>query len=148
MSGGLRGRSFAPTLVTIMRNVLALMIVTFLGCSGSSAQPDGATSGDGGAGCGTMTCVASQVCVRTIAQGGACVFPEDGGACPAGYSADSGPCCVRDPSFACASRPDACASSLTCACAASVLCAANQTCSMSSASEIVCTSPPVPAGNP
>jgi len=134
--------------MAVMKRLAVLIVVSVLGCSGSSAQPDGASSGDGGAACGTMTCSAAQVCVRTNIQGGACVFPEDGGTCPAGTSAGSGPCCIRDPSFACASRPDACASSLTCACAASVLCAANYTCSMTSATEIVCTSPPVPAGNP
>ena len=131
-----------------MKRFAALMIVSFLGCSGSSAQPDGAVGGDGATGCGAMTCGATQVCVRTVVPGGACVLPEDGGACPAGYSPGTGACCVRDPSFACAPRPDACASMLTCACGAPALCAANQTCSMSSAMEIVCMSPPVPAGNP
>jgi len=130
-----------------MKPGAVLMIMSLWGCGGSSAQPDGATGGDAAAGCGTMTCAAAQVCVRTVVQGGACVFPEDGGACPAGYSPGTGVCCVRDPGFACAARPDGCGASLTCACAASVLCAANQTCSMPSAGEITCTSPPVPAGN-
>ena len=72
--------------MTVMKRFAALIVVSVLGCGGSSAQPDGASSGDGGAACGTMNCSAAQVCVRTIMQGGACVLPEDGGLLRCGFA--------------------------------------------------------------
>jgi hypothetical protein len=98
----------------------------------------GRACGDGGTvGCGTLTCGAGDVCVRTQTVGGAQILPTDGG-CPAGTSL-SGATCQRDPTWACAPRPASCSSSLTCDCAAATLCTSGHTCQVPSSTQINCT---------
>jgi hypothetical protein len=93
----------------------------------------------GSAACGTTTCAAGDVCVRRLRQGGACVLPDDGGACPAGAEL-SGSCCFNPPTYSCAPRPAACGSAVTCGCASS-LCDPTYVCTAPAGStpEIDCT---------
>jgi hypothetical protein len=98
----------------------------------------GRACSDGGTvACGTVTCGAGAVCVRTQTLGGAVLLPTDGG-CPPGTSL-SGTTCQRDPTWACAPQPAACSSSLSCTCAAATLCTSGHTCSMPSSNQINCT---------
>ena len=99
---------------------------------------NGQACSDGGTvACGTLTCGAGTVCVRTQTVGGALILPTDGG-CPPGTSL-SGSTCERDPTWACAPRPASCGSSLTCTCAAATLCTSGHMCTMPASSQINCT---------
>jgi hypothetical protein len=118
------------------------------GDGGADLAPDGPaeTGADGardagdarpGFACGTTRCAGGTVCVRSQILGGACLLPGDAG-CPPGYMAGA-QCCVRDPSYACADRPVACAAALTCGCAAATLCSGGSVCMTPSPDEIDCT---------
>jgi hypothetical protein len=100
-------------------------------------RPDAAADTAGNVVCGTIRCSSNDVCVRRQTAGGACLPVGDAG-CPAG-SSPGGPCCVADPSFACAPRPAGCGSGLSCACAASALCTSGFNCSTSGNDQIRCT---------
>ena len=123
-----------------LRLVVAFAAVILIGaavggCSNSGGS--GTPSDAAGPACGSATCAATEVCVRTQFSGGACMAPEDGG-CPSGTSL-SGGCCTQDPTWACAPRPGGCGGTLTCACAASTLCQSGYTCATPSSAEIDCS---------
>jgi hypothetical protein len=105
----------------------------------AACSSSGGSNGDAaGTACGSSTCAATQVCVRTQTQGGAVLCPQDGGQCPDGYDL-SGGCCVMTPSYGCVARPSACGAAVTCACAMATLCTAGHTCTMPRDNEIDCT---------
>ncbi len=87
--------------------------------------------------CGAMNCAASQVCVRTVATGGACRRVMKGEECgPSERRA--GDCCVYySETFACAARPSGCSAELTCSCAGS-LCAGPCPCGSVTGSQLTC----------
>ncbi len=88
----------------------------------------GPCSTDGGAGTCSPACESGKVCVKDQVVGGAIVFPDDAGTCPAGrhFVADH---CEQDPTYACAAYPSGCTGlALTCTCAASI-CTSQSSCS-------------------
>jgi hypothetical protein len=102
---------------------------------GSDVAADVATDAAGN--CGTATCAASEVCVRTVRTGGACRLLEDGGTCPEGTRL-AGSCCVfYSETFSCAPRPSGCSPTLACGCA-SALCTGGCGCQGATGSRLEC----------
>lgn len=101
----------------------------------TDASSDVATDAAGN--CGSATCAASEVCVRTVRTGGACRLVEDGGTCPEGTRL-AGSCCVfYSETFLCAARPSGCSPTLACGCA-SALCTGGCGCQGATGSRLEC----------
>jgi hypothetical protein len=88
--------------------------------------------------CGSTMCSSGQVCVAETISGGACLLPDDAGACPNGTT-HWGPCCSNiSTSYTCATRPAGCGSTLTCSCASS-LCSVAGGCQTASGNQLGCS---------
>src|SRR5262249_45742656 len=88
--------------------------------------------------CGSMTCGAGDLCVKSHTTGGPCIAVLDSGLCPNG-SQPVGLCCVYDfTSYACKPRPSSCqGGSLSCSCAPT-LCSGGCACTSASGDTIAC----------
>jgi hypothetical protein len=101
----------------------------------------GNCAADAGPAPGCSSCLAWQVCVRDQVQGGAVIFPNDAGVCPAGLHM-WGDQCINDPTYFCVEKPALCENQpLSCSCAG-VLCSSQNSnlykCVGAAASEVDC----------
>jgi hypothetical protein len=123
------------------------------GVAGGGASGTGA-GGQGGVACGSTTCGSGQVCVHPSCGGGVavCTPLQDGGTCPAGWTATdfcspTHPGCVPPPCDPplpfCANVPATCAGTLNCSCLPSDICTrngGNGTCGIVTATDVRCGS--------
>jgi hypothetical protein len=80
------------------------------------------TPADGGISVASCaSCTPSEVCVVTVASGGACLMPNDAGVCSNGSTASPGQCCDNSSTtYRCDARPSSCGQGLSCGCAMSL----------------------------
>jgi hypothetical protein len=110
------------------------------GSFGNDAAADSSTEGDGGLACGTTVCQTGEVCVVEGVSGGACLSPDDAGACPPGLM-HTGACCTSPATaYFCQPLPAACGGTLACGCAVA-LCPGSTTCRVPDANELDCILP-------
>jgi hypothetical protein len=81
-------------------------------------------------------CGSGSICVGTGTEGGALIFPNDGGVCPTGRHL-SEHICVSDLAYACMPIPSGCSGTVTCTCASS-LCTTPHICQGPSGGVLTC----------
>jgi hypothetical protein len=112
------------------------------GSGASSSTSSNSSSGspvDGGSRsghCTSTSCASPELCVQSQVAGGAVIFPDDAGACPAGREVGASGHCDDIPTYTCVQRPAACTGAISCACA-SALCPQNFMCQSSASTTFV-----------